>query len=124
MKKSYENYIFGLFSLCREHPNENVPYHYYDPNFKSECKYYHSSEVRLTSGHLFITEKAVFARWANIHSIHYFNPRWPPKRFTLSNQLLTPFVQRYQIAQNRLFSKLPIWKLFFHFAGLFYPLVH
>ncbi|XP_033631344.1 alpha-N-acetyl-neuraminyl-2,3-beta-galactosyl-1,3-N-acetyl-galactosaminide alpha-2,6-sialyltransferase-like [Asterias rubens] len=118
--------IYGMVyeDYCKEHPNENVPYHYYDPNFKSECKYYHSSEVRLTSGHLFITEKAVFARWANIHSIHYFNPRWPPKRFTLSNQLLTPFVQRYQIAQNRLFSKLPIWKLFFHFAGLFYPLVH
>ena len=132
---NFINYVFIvlIISSCfsfsssihyREHPNEKVPYHYYDPEFKSECSYYHMSEVRLTSGHLFITEKAVFARWANIYNIHFLHPKWDPKPYSLSGTLRTPFLQRYRIASNRLFARYPVWKLYFHFAGIFYPLVH
>ncbi|XP_022086261.1 alpha-N-acetyl-neuraminyl-2,3-beta-galactosyl-1,3-N-acetyl-galactosaminide alpha-2,6-sialyltransferase-like isoform X2 [Acanthaster planci] len=119
--------VFGMIyeDYCTEYPNKKIPYHYYNPSFKTECQYYHVSEVRLTSGHLFITEKAIFGRWANIHNIHFHYPRWPARSLRLGSQgVLTPFIQRYQISQNRFFSKLPYWKLIFHFSGLFYPLVH
>lgn len=116
-------FLFILL-LYREHPNEKVPYHYYDPSSKPECTYYHTSEVRLTSGHLFITEKAVFARWSNIYNIHFHFPYWEPRPYSVSDTLRTPFLLRYHIANNRLFAKYPYWKLYFHFAGIFYPLVH
>ncbi|XP_030836671.1 alpha-N-acetylgalactosaminide alpha-2,6-sialyltransferase 5 isoform X2 [Strongylocentrotus purpuratus] len=118
--------VYGMVSedYCKEHPNEKVPYHYYDPSSKPECTYYHTSEVRLTSGHLFITEKAVFARWSSIYNIHFHYPYWEPRPYSVSDTLRTPFLLRYHIANNRLFAKYPFWKLYFHFAGIFYPLVH
>nr|BAI77453.1 sialyltransferase 3 [Hemicentrotus pulcherrimus] len=118
--------VYGMVSedYCKEHPNEKVPYHYYDPSSKPECTYYHTSEVRLTSGHLFITQKAVFARWSSIYNIHFHYPYWEPRPYSVSDTLKTPFLLRYHIANNRLFAKYPYWKLYFHFAGIFYPLVH
>ncbi|XP_071489095.1 alpha-N-acetylgalactosaminide alpha-2,6-sialyltransferase 5-like [Diadema antillarum] len=118
--------VYGMVSedYCKDHPLEKVPYHYYDPLSKPECSYYHTSEVRLSSGHLFITEKAVFARWSHIYNIHFHHPQWTPRPYSVSDTLRTPFLLRYHIANNRLFSRHPLWKLYFHFAGIFYPLVH
>ncbi|XP_038063306.1 alpha-N-acetylgalactosaminide alpha-2,6-sialyltransferase 3-like [Patiria miniata] len=119
--------VYGMIwgDYCTEHPDKEVPYHYYGPAFKAECRYYHASETRLTGGHLFIMEKAVFGRWAYAHNIRFHYPLWPARKLRPDHSgLLTPFMLRYQAAQNRLFSKLAFWKLFFHFSGLFYPLVH
>ncbi|XP_072035295.1 uncharacterized protein [Amphiura filiformis] len=73
---------------------ENVPYHYYEPDKLKECQYYNKSETRLTGGHLFITEKAVFANWAVQHrKINFKHPTWPVKNST--NNLDTPFFNKF-----------------------------
>lgn len=113
----YENY-------CKEHPDEQTPYHYYDPTSRTECGYYRISEVRLTGGHLFITEKAVFAQWSRLYKIYFHFPEWKTVRRIGIKSLKTPFLKRYEIAGHHLFSRYPWWKLYFHFAGIFYPLVH
>ncbi|KAJ8028593.1 Alpha-N-acetylgalactosaminide alpha-2,6-sialyltransferase 3 [Holothuria leucospilota] len=113
----YENY-------CDEHPDEQTPYHYYDPNSRTECGYYRVSEVRLTGGHLFITEKAIFSQWSRLYRITFFYPEWKKSRRIGIQSLKTPFLRRYETAGHRLFSRYPWWKLFFHFSGIFYPLVH
>ncbi|XP_033127105.1 alpha-N-acetyl-neuraminyl-2,3-beta-galactosyl-1,3-N-acetyl-galactosaminide alpha-2,6-sialyltransferase-like [Anneissia japonica] len=117
--------VYGMVddTYCRKHPNEKIPYHYYDLNFRTECNYYRRSEIRLTSGHLFITEKAVFGRWSKPHNITFHHPQWTPKSY-FNGSLATPFLERYRIAGNRLFSRYPRLKLYFHFAGLFYTVVH
>ena len=45
-------------------------------------------------GHLFITEKAVFANWAVNKKITFKHPTWPVKDQT-DNQLDTPFLKKY-----------------------------
>ena len=51
--------------------SSSIPYHYYEPKGMKECAYYNLSETRLDGGHLFITEKAVFRRWALTHRIMF-----------------------------------------------------
>ncbi|CAF90044.1 unnamed protein product, partial [Tetraodon nigroviridis] len=51
-----------------------VPYHYYEPGSRDECSEYKLHESAPYGGHRFITEKAVFAKWAKLHKIKFFNP--------------------------------------------------
>ncbi|XP_022098414.1 alpha-N-acetyl-neuraminyl-2,3-beta-galactosyl-1,3-N-acetyl-galactosaminide alpha-2,6-sialyltransferase-like isoform X2 [Acanthaster planci] len=75
---------------------QRIPYHYYEPNKLRECSYYNKSEIRLTGGHLFITEKAVFARLAAKRHIKFKHPSWPRRDFGTAVTLDTPFLQRYR----------------------------
>ena len=84
----------------RKHPNDTTPYHYYEPNDKKECEYYKISEERLTSGHLFITEKAVFARWASKFNITFHYPSWNITEAAGNNTLETPFLKRFYEAKK------------------------
>lgn len=77
-----------------------IPYHYYDINGQSECQYYNISESRLDGGHLFITEKAIFARWARKHHITFRNPRWTNQEVG-SGELDTPFMNQYREIQAK-----------------------
>lgn len=53
-----------------------MPYHYYEAGSRDECAEYTLHESAPYGGHRFITEKAVFAKWAKTHAIKFFNPSW------------------------------------------------
>lgn len=60
----------------RKNPKAKVPYHYYEPKKKSECFYVKKSEMNPKSGHKFLTEHAMFARWSTVHNITFRYPSW------------------------------------------------
>ncbi|XP_038056268.1 uncharacterized protein LOC119728205 isoform X2 [Patiria miniata] len=94
--------VFGLVheKFCKENPNDTTPYHYYESNGKKECEYYMQSETHLTSGHVFVTEKAIFARWARKFNLHFRYPSWNLTQTNDSAPLDTPFVKIYKEAQH------------------------
>ncbi|XP_071496843.1 uncharacterized protein [Diadema antillarum] len=94
--------VFGLVpdNYCKEHPNDTTPYHYYDTEFKSQCTYYKESEEHLTFGHLFVTEKAIFARWAQKYNINFLYPRWNLTVSNTTGPLDTPFLKLFHEAQH------------------------
>ena len=84
--------------LHRDHPNDTTPYHYYGNTgniTRTECEYYTKSETRLTSGHLFVTEKYIFGRWAQKYNITFVHPSWKAKVYNQS-KLDTPFMKLYR----------------------------
>ncbi|XP_041475484.1 uncharacterized protein LOC121423990 isoform X2 [Lytechinus variegatus] len=93
--------VFGLVpeNYCKMHPNDTTPYHYYDTEFKSQCTYYKESEEHLTFGHLFVTEKAIFARWATKYNINFLHPTWNVTVSNSSAPLDTPFIKLFHEAQ-------------------------
>ncbi|XP_072560464.1 alpha-N-acetylgalactosaminide alpha-2,6-sialyltransferase 5 isoform X4 [Paramormyrops kingsleyae] len=80
--------IYGMVSPdhCREPLHPSVPYHYYEPAGTDECTMYVSHEGgRRGSHHRFLTEKRVFASWACIFDIHFYQPEWSPEPPPASN---------------------------------------
>ncbi|XP_028974831.1 alpha-N-acetylgalactosaminide alpha-2,6-sialyltransferase 5 isoform X2 [Esox lucius] len=83
--------VYGMVSPdhCRDPQHLSVPYHYYEPRGPDECAMYISHERgRRGSHHRFITEKRVFAGWAQTFDIHFYQPSWEPPRRSPSNQTL------------------------------------
>ncbi|KAG5285533.1 hypothetical protein AALO_G00004450 [Alosa alosa] len=73
--------VYGMVppDFCREAEHPSVPYHYYEPRGPDECAMYISHERgRRGSHHRFITEKRVFAKWAQTFDIHFYQPDWSP----------------------------------------------
>lgn len=65
---------------CCSHrpPPRRLPYHYYEPKGPDECTtYIHNERSRKGNHHRFITEKRVFASWANLYNITFSHPAWP-----------------------------------------------
>lgn len=72
-----DTHVIVLLRLPNLEPS--VPYHYYEPAGPDECKMYLSHEQgRHGSHHRFITEKRVFANWARMFNIHFYQPDWRP----------------------------------------------
>ncbi|XP_072918698.1 alpha-N-acetylgalactosaminide alpha-2,6-sialyltransferase 3 isoform X1 [Hemitrygon akajei] len=72
-------HIFGMINdaYCSLHRNEKrkkIPYHYYEPGSRDECAEYVRHEKAHHGGHRFITEKAIFAKWAKHHNITFSHP--------------------------------------------------
>ncbi|XP_078264299.1 alpha-N-acetylgalactosaminide alpha-2,6-sialyltransferase 3 [Rhinoraja longicauda] len=72
-------HIFGMVnntycSLHRSGSRKKIPYHYYEPGGRDECAEYAIHEKAFYGGHRFITEKAVFAKWAKHHDITFSHP--------------------------------------------------
>lgn len=69
--------LFPLLScfFSRTEGYRKVPYHYYEPG-KDECNEYLLHEHAPHGGHRFITEKRVFAKWAEKHRIIFTHPNW------------------------------------------------
>ncbi|XP_032884915.1 alpha-N-acetylgalactosaminide alpha-2,6-sialyltransferase 3 [Amblyraja radiata] len=72
-------HIFGMInntycSLHRSRSPKKIPYHYYEPRSRDECAEYTIHEKAIKSAHRFITEKAVFAKWAKQHDIIFSHP--------------------------------------------------
>lgn len=67
--------LLTLFSDSRAN-HTVVPYHYYEKNRIEECKMYRVHEHAQHGGHRFITEKAIYAKWATQHKMDFKNPSW------------------------------------------------
>ncbi|NXO68099.1 SIA7D sialyltransferase, partial [Phainopepla nitens] len=70
--------VFGMVSdrYCREKNHPSVPYHYFEKARLDECKMYVMHEQARRSAHRFITEKAVFSRWAKRRNIFFNHSSW------------------------------------------------
>ncbi|XP_038048524.1 alpha-N-acetyl-neuraminyl-2,3-beta-galactosyl-1,3-N-acetyl-galactosaminide alpha-2,6-sialyltransferase-like [Patiria miniata] len=93
--------VYGMIyeDFCREHPNDTAPYHYYhDDAKKAECGYYNRSEGAARHGHKFLTEKAVFAKWAAAYGIRFHLPYWDDqlKGYGADTVVDTLFKRRYR----------------------------
>ncbi|XP_031986288.1 alpha-N-acetylgalactosaminide alpha-2,6-sialyltransferase 6 isoform X1 [Corvus moneduloides] len=73
-------HVYGMVppSYCgRRPPPRRLPYHYYEPKGPDECTtYIHNERSRRGNHHRFITEKRVFASWANLYNITFSHPTW------------------------------------------------
>lgn len=56
-----------------------MPYHYFEKGRLDECQMYRLHEQAPRSAHRFITEKAVFSRWAKKRPIVFAHPSWKAK---------------------------------------------
>eukprot|EP00118_Oscarella_pearsei_P028055 m.311493 g.311493 ORF g.311493 m.311493 type:complete len:340 (+) comp73227_c0_seq1:46-1065(+) len=76
--------VYGMIPevFCRDPTAPKALYHYWDPNAGDECAYYSRMENMRAGAHRFMTEKAIFARWALQHSITFHSPDWDPKLHT------------------------------------------
>ncbi|NXM81509.1 SIA7D sialyltransferase, partial [Oenanthe oenanthe] len=70
--------VFGMVSdsYCREQNHSSVPYHYFEKGRLDECRTYLMHEQARRAGHRFITEKAIFSRWAKRKKIIFNHPSW------------------------------------------------
>ncbi|KAM5148122.1 alpha-N-acetylgalactosaminide alpha-2,6-sialyltransferase 5 [Mantella aurantiaca] len=85
--------VYGMVppDYCRSPNRTTVPYHYYEPMGPDECTMYISHERgRKGSHHRFITEKKVFANWAQTFNINFFQPDWKPETHTGNHLLVKP----------------------------------
>ena len=88
-------------SYHSENPKDKTLYHYYD-RVRSECSYYARSERKTTGGHKFLTEKAIFAKWASIYNITFHRPSWEghlAERQNLSSSIDSPYKRIYHYLQ-------------------------
>ncbi|OXB72148.1 UNVERIFIED_CONTAM: hypothetical protein H355_000865 [Colinus virginianus] len=60
----------------REKNHSSVPYHYFEKGRLDECRMYLVHERAPRAGHRFITEKAIFSRWAKRRDIIFTHPSW------------------------------------------------
>lgn len=67
---------FLFLVLCSQENRSLVPYHYYEQNRVEECRMYRVHEHKKRGGHRFITEKAIYAKWAKRHRIVFKHPAW------------------------------------------------
>lgn len=71
-------HVYGMIddSYCSRANHNVVPYHYYERNRIDECKMYRVHEHTQRGGHRFITEKAIYAKWATRHKMEFKHPSW------------------------------------------------
>ncbi|NXG63934.1 SIA7D sialyltransferase, partial [Hemiprocne comata] len=67
------------FPPAREKNHLSVPYHYFEKGRLDECGMYLQHEQVRRGGHRFITEKAIFSRWAKGRNIIFTHPSWAGK---------------------------------------------
>lgn len=74
--------VYGMVSenYCRDRSHPPVPYHYYEKGRLDECTTYMMHERASRGAHRFITEKAVFSRWARRKRIYFKHPSWGEAR--------------------------------------------
>ncbi|XP_008324036.1 alpha-N-acetyl-neuraminyl-2,3-beta-galactosyl-1,3-N-acetyl-galactosaminide alpha-2,6-sialyltransferase isoform X2 [Cynoglossus semilaevis] len=71
-------HVYGMIdnNYCNRINHSVVPYHYYEQNKVNECRMYKVHENARRGGHRFITEKAIYAKWASRHNIDFSHPSW------------------------------------------------
>ncbi|XP_022091994.1 alpha-N-acetylgalactosaminide alpha-2,6-sialyltransferase 6-like [Acanthaster planci] len=88
-----ETHVYGMVTsdYCANNPRRDFRYHYYSNNGR-ECSTYRRAETDRGGGHRFMTEKAIFARWALRYNISFRYPDWKLNRDKVLAELDTPFL--------------------------------
>ncbi|KAG9354223.1 hypothetical protein JZ751_012347 [Albula glossodonta] len=70
--------VYGMISndYCSQANHTAVPYHYYEKGRMDECRMYRVHERARRGGHRFITEKAIYGRWAAHKKMEFKHPSW------------------------------------------------
>ncbi|KAJ7988258.1 hypothetical protein DPEC_G00321720 [Dallia pectoralis] len=70
--------VYGMIDAkyCSHADHRDVPYHYYEKGRVDECHMYRVHERARHGGHRFITEKAIYARWASRNRVEFKHPHW------------------------------------------------
>ncbi|KAM6903004.1 alpha-N-acetyl-neuraminyl-2,3-beta-galactosyl-1,3-N-acetyl-galactosaminide alpha-2,6-sialyltransferase [Xenentodon cancila] len=70
--------VYGMIdpNHCSRANHSAVPYHYYEQKQVDECRMYKFHERTQRGGHRFITEKAIYGKWATRHRIDFKHPSW------------------------------------------------
>ncbi|XP_077352685.1 alpha-N-acetyl-neuraminyl-2,3-beta-galactosyl-1,3-N-acetyl-galactosaminide alpha-2,6-sialyltransferase isoform X2 [Festucalex cinctus] len=70
--------VFGMINAdyCRRSNRSAAPYHYYGRASSDECLMYKAHERKRRGGHRFITEKAIYAKWAARGKMEFRHPSW------------------------------------------------
>ncbi|XP_077478943.1 alpha-N-acetyl-neuraminyl-2,3-beta-galactosyl-1,3-N-acetyl-galactosaminide alpha-2,6-sialyltransferase [Stigmatopora argus] len=70
--------VYGMINAdhCRQTNRSAALYHYYERSAADECLMYKLHERKQRGGHRFITEKAIYAKWALRHKIEFRHPSW------------------------------------------------
>ncbi|XP_041826564.1 alpha-N-acetyl-neuraminyl-2,3-beta-galactosyl-1,3-N-acetyl-galactosaminide alpha-2,6-sialyltransferase isoform X2 [Melanotaenia boesemani] len=70
--------VYGMIdnNYCSRANHSAVPYHYYEQSRIAECRMYKVHENTQRGGHRFITEKAIYAKWATRNKIEFKHPSW------------------------------------------------
>ncbi|XP_019639888.1 PREDICTED: alpha-N-acetyl-neuraminyl-2,3-beta-galactosyl-1,3-N-acetyl-galactosaminide alpha-2,6-sialyltransferase-like [Branchiostoma belcheri] len=75
--------VYGMIpeGYCRNHPDDQTFYHYftgrrYRMEDYKECAYQNEQQDFRGGSHKYLTEKAIFARWAPLNNITFINPSW------------------------------------------------
>lgn len=87
--------VYGMVpeDQCLKNSTERIKYHYYQTgDGPTECSVYNSLEKSKNYAHRFMTEKAVFAKWAALYNVSFFHPSWNISVEAAKN-LNTPFIQ-------------------------------
>lgn len=71
-------HVYGMIddNYCSRANHSAVPYHYYEQSRLDECRMYKVHEHTQRGGHRFITEKAIYAKWATRHKMEFKHPSW------------------------------------------------
>ncbi|XP_029504431.1 alpha-N-acetyl-neuraminyl-2,3-beta-galactosyl-1,3-N-acetyl-galactosaminide alpha-2,6-sialyltransferase [Oncorhynchus nerka] len=71
-------HVYGMIddNFCSRADHSVAPYHYYEGSRMDECRMYRMHEHASRGGHRFITEKAIYARWALHHRVEFKHPSW------------------------------------------------
>ncbi|XP_038055706.1 alpha-N-acetylgalactosaminide alpha-2,6-sialyltransferase 3-like [Patiria miniata] len=94
-----EIHVYGMVpdDHCRKYSHKPVRYHYWQTSWgPSECDHYKANEYTKKGGHRFLTEKAIFQRWAMKYNITFHNPGWnlDKRRRSADKPINTPFMRR------------------------------
>ena len=98
-KETYSKHNPRLFLfMFSHHENERVKYHYYQSGpSPSECSYYRVNEATPRGGHRFMTEKAIFARWAQSYNLTFHYPGWSRSLQEAAKKIDTPFAKIFHL---------------------------
>ncbi|XP_061787845.1 alpha-N-acetyl-neuraminyl-2,3-beta-galactosyl-1,3-N-acetyl-galactosaminide alpha-2,6-sialyltransferase isoform X1 [Nerophis lumbriciformis] len=70
--------VYGMINtdFCSGTNHSAASYHYYERGKMNECRMYRMHERTQHGGHRFITEKAIYAKWASRHKMEFKHPSW------------------------------------------------
>lgn len=105
------------FSRLDSQANHSVvPYHYYEQNRISECRMYKYHEYKQRGGHRFITEKAIYAKWATRHKIQFKHPAW--RLWGMAFYIMSSSTENVSTKVILLLKQVEVIKVFKHFVVL------
>ncbi|XP_063970311.1 alpha-N-acetyl-neuraminyl-2,3-beta-galactosyl-1,3-N-acetyl-galactosaminide alpha-2,6-sialyltransferase-like isoform X1 [Lytechinus pictus] len=70
--------VYGMVdeNYCKLHKEIEAPYHYYENLPWNECEFLNMHENKMKQGHRYLTEKALYRRFASMFNLNFKYPAW------------------------------------------------